>query len=99
MRRENAVLQEIPGAFSWSQLCDLHGSLKSAREASALLRAQAQNEALDEQAIELERERRKAGYTVEAGVVPRCLVFPVGKGKMPLQGELYKPMLKPMGGG
>lgn len=98
MRRENAVLQEVPGAYSWSQLCDLHGSLKSELERAALLRAQARNEALDEQAIELERERRKAGYTAGASTVSRKLAFPLGRGKAPLQGEVYKPMLRPRGG-
>jgi hypothetical protein len=95
MRRDNAMLREEQGWFNLPTLCADHGALKSLQLKNAMLKAQARNVELDEAAVALERERRKAGATLAGATVERKLAFPYGRAVAPLQGQTYRPELKP----
>ncbi len=97
LRRVNAIAKETPGSYNFPRFCEPHGELNSRREANALLRTQALHEATDAQCDALEKARRASGHTLESATVPRRLCFPLGPapGKVPLQGQVYRPALQP----
>jgi hypothetical protein len=75
--------------------CELHAKLQEARTVNVMLQVQSLAEQVQAQHRKLKAAYARAGLSEKSPLAP-VLVFPYGTMRAPLQGETYKPALKPM---